>query len=137
MTARNQNFKVYRGNSAVLSVMLTMADGSAYDPTIPNITMRWRLSRTSHSPESEALSRKSDSDGISIIAGGVEIVLNSEDTDFIPGVYYHELKIWDGEDVDTAMTGFAIISGSIPMGDNLTPGSTSTKLMGTAPTRSP
>ena len=136
MTTRNQNFKVYRANSLLLSVPLTMADGSPYDPSI-DVEMRWRLSRTSHSPEEEAVSRKELGNGITKVAGGVEIALDPEDTDFEPGVYYHELKIWDTGDVDSAMTGFAIIRSSIGMGSTLNPLTKQIRLSGTAPTRTP
>jgi hypothetical protein len=136
MTTRNQNFKVYRANSLLLSVPLTMADGSPYDPSI-DVEMKWRLTRTSASPEEEALSRKEIGSGITKVTGGIEIALNPEDTDFEPGIYYHELKIWDTGDVDSSMTGFAIIRSSAQMGSNLSPTTKQIRLSGTAPTRAP
>ena len=136
MTVRNQNFKIYRGNSATLSVAVTQADGSPYDPTL-NAIIRWRLAKTSSSDEVDALARKSLVSGITLAPGGVNIVLDPVDTDYPPGVYYHELKIEDAGDVATSMTGFVIIKPSVSMGDNVTPTKLDIKLSGTAPARAP
>lgn len=138
MTKRNQNAKIYRGDSAQIVVAVTQADGTPYDPTIGAL-LRYRMAKTSHATDNESLVRKSSaaSDGItSTPLGAVTIVLNPENTDFEPGVYYHELKIWDGVDVATAMTGAFIIRRAIPMGDRIAP-TGNIKLSAVAPTRTP
>lgn len=136
MTARNQNVKVYRGNSAAISVAVTQADGTEYDPTL-GVQFRYRVALTSHADDNESLVRKSLGLGISSITGGVTIVLNPEDTDFDPGVYYHELKVWDSGDVSTALVGAFVIKKSMGMGDKVAPTQGNLKLSGTVPTRAP
>lgn len=118
MTIRNQNVKIYRANSAVLSVAVTHADGTAYDPTL-GAQFRYRMALTSHADDSEALIQKYLGAGIASITGGVAITLNPEDTDFDPGVYYHELQVTDGVDKSTAMTGAFVIKKSVRMGDTI------------------
>lgn len=122
MTIRNQTVKVNRGDTALLFVALTQADGTPFDPTI-NAVIKWRLARTSHTSEDMAMVRKSLSSGIATVTSpikGVNITLKAEDTDFFPGLYYHELKVWD-VDVFTAMTGTFIIKRVIGMGDLISP----------------
>ncbi len=138
MTKRNQHAKVYRGDSAQIVVTVTQADGSAYDPTIGAL-LRYRMARTAHASDDESLVRKSSAAGDGITStplGAVTIVLNPENTDFEPGVYYHELKVWDGTDVATAMVGAFVIRRSIPMGDRISPVG-NIKLSAVAPTRTP
>src|SRR5882724_11457611 len=123
MTIRNQTVKVNRGDTALLFVALTQADGTPFDPSI-NAVIKWRLARTSHTSENMALVRKSLGSGIATVTSpikGVNITLKAEDTDFFPSLYYHELKVWDGVDVFTAMTGTFIIKRVIGMGDLVSP----------------
>jgi hypothetical protein len=140
MTMRNQNAKIYRANSAVLTIAVTMADGTPYDPSL-NAILRWRMSKTANSAEANALARKSFGNGISFATDGKDGIVNVEldpaDTDFPSGIYYHELKVEDVGDVNTSMTGFIIIRPSVSMGDNVVPGQNSVKLSGTVPTRTP
>jgi hypothetical protein len=118
VTVRNQNVKVYRGNSAVLSVAVTQADGSPYDPTL-GAQFRYRMALTSHADDSEAFIQKYLGSGIASITGGVSITLGPDDTDFDPGVYYHELQVTDGSDKSTAMTGAFVIKKAVRMGDTI------------------
>ncbi|MGY2906194.1 hypothetical protein [Bradyrhizobium sp. URHC0002] len=115
MTMTNQTIRVYRADTARLSVTLTQADGSAFDPTI-NAEIKWRMSKNWHSTEVEALARKEIGAGLEVVDGGVEITLESGDTDFPPGLYHHELKLFDGGDVSTAMTGTVVIKAAMWMG---------------------
>ncbi len=115
MTDTNQNFKVYRGDSHSMRVALTQADGNPYDPA-SGVTVRWRLAKSRYANDSEALILKEIDNGITGYAGGVEITLTKEDTDLAPGLYYHELKVEDGADVATAMTGNAVIMPAAKMG---------------------
>lgn len=118
MTIRNQNVKVYRSNSALLSVAVTHADGTPYDPSL-GAQFRYRMALTSHADDSEAYVQKSLGKGIATITGGVNITLNPEDTDFDPGIYYHELQVTDGSDKSTAMVGAFVIKKSVRMGDTI------------------
>ncbi len=132
MTVTNQNFKVYRGDTWILHVDLTEADGSPYDPTLEAV-IRWRLATSPHATEAEALVRKSLGDGIAVVEGGVDIILESGDTDQKPGLYYHELKVWDEGDVATAMTGNMVVRRAVPMGDIARPVATNLGLRGDLP----
>lgn len=118
VTIRNQNVKVYRANSASISIAVTQADGTAYDPSL-NAQFRYRVALTSHADDSEALVKKSLGAGIVTITGGVAVTINPEDSDFAPGVYYHELQVIDGVDKSTAMTGAFVIKKAISMGDTI------------------
>ena len=103
MTIVNQVIDVYRGDSAMVEVALTDALGAAYDPTIPGVTVEWRMSRTAYSP---TLVRKASGNAaVSATVGMVSIGLTAADTDVAPGEYYHQLSVFDGSDVYTAMTG--------------------------------
>ena len=132
MTITNQDVKIRRADTATLFVALTEADGEAFDPTL-HVSIKWRMSRTSHSLESQALSRKELGTGIELASGGVNITLNASDTDYVPGIYYHELKVLDASDVDTAMTGAFVIKRSLPTGDSFTPEVVVTNLAGKVP----
>ena len=136
MTVRNQNVKIYRGNTVSLSVAVTQADGSAYDPTL-GAQFRYRVAKTSHATDDEAMVRKALNDGIASVTGGVTITLGPDDTNFDPGVYYHELRVADGNDVSTAMIGAFVIKPAVQMGDKITPIKFDLKLSGTIPTRAP
>jgi hypothetical protein len=139
MTIRNQTVKVNRGDTVTLFVALTNADGTPFDPSV-SVVMKWRLAKTSHTPEDKALVRKSLGDGLTLVTEspkGVNIALSAGDTDFFPGLYYHELKIWDGNDVTTAMTGTFIIRRVIKMGDIVSPAQQDLSLSATVPTRTP
>jgi hypothetical protein len=119
VTVRNQNVKVYRANSASLSVAVTQADGTEYDPTL-GVQLRYRVALTSHADDSDAMVQKSLGAGIvSNGTGGVTITLNPGDTDFDPGVYYHELQVIDGTDKSTAMTGAFVVKKAVRMGDTI------------------
>ncbi len=108
MTDVNQNFKVYRGDTHILHVDLTQADGSPFDATA-GATLKWRLTRNP-ADEDDAVVRKELGSGIEAVeTGGVDITLSGTDTDLPPGLYYHELKVWDSGDVATAMTGFGVV----------------------------
>ena len=116
MTITNQNIKLYRGDTAQVAVTLTQADGSPFDPSI-NAVLKWRLTDNAHSSEDEAHVRKELGEGITLAAGGViNILLTAADTDLDPGLYYHELKIFDEGDVATAMTGFLVVRHALQLG---------------------
>ena len=136
MTITNQTIKLYRGDSATLFVALTQADGTAFDPTL-NAIIRWRLARTQHSPETAALVRKSLGDGIELATvdgvDGVNVTLSTADTDQVPGLYYHELKIWDDGDIATAMTGTCVVKRAVQMGDLARPVTGNVALTATLP----
>jgi hypothetical protein len=115
MTITNQNVIIYRGDSAVLEIDLTMADGTPYDPESATI-FKYRLSRNAHTPEADATISKEEGDGITIADNTASVELSPTDTDLPPGLYYHELKAIDEpDDVSTMMTGTVVIKRSLNM----------------------
>lgn len=114
-TITNQNVKVRRGDTALLAIALTAADNTPYNPS-GGALIKWRLAPTSHATDAEAMALKElSTGGIVVVAGGVEITLNSADTNFQPDIYYHELKVLDAGDVDTTCCGAFVIKPSLPM----------------------
>jgi hypothetical protein len=79
MTIRAQDVLVYRGDTVALTIALTQADGSPFDPSL-NAQIKWRVSRTRYSPVDEALVRKELGAGIELATGGVSVALESADT---------------------------------------------------------
>lgn len=120
MTIRNQNVRVYRANSASITIGVTQADGSAYDPTL-GAQFRYRVALTSHADDSDAFVIKSLGAGITQVTGGVAVALAPEDTSELDPniVYYHELQVIDGVDKSTAMTGAFVVKKAVGMGDTV------------------
>lgn len=117
MTIRNQDVKVNRGDSYVVFVALTNADGTPYDPASA-VVMKWRMVDTSHDLDINAHIRKDLGSGIDIVTSpvkGANITLSKTDTDLPPGNYYHELKAWDVNDVTTTTSGAFIVRHAIQM----------------------
>jgi hypothetical protein len=104
MTITNQDVDVYRGDSAELEITLTDVNGNPF--VLPaGGTIKYRVAPTAHSSEDETLIRKELGVGIDLNTGVATVSLLSEDTELIPDSYYQELKIYDGTDIATAMTG--------------------------------
>lgn len=57
MTVTSQNLRVRRGDSIAVTIAITQADGSPYDPTIGSV-IRYRMARTWHTPEADVLIAK-------------------------------------------------------------------------------
>lgn len=133
MTIANQNLRLYRGDSHVVHVTVTQADGTPYDTSVPGVTMKYRMTRF---PFDDSMSsvQKSLGSGIEEATGGVDITLEPADTDLPLGLYYHELKVWNGDDVATAMTGFVVIRRSAQMGDTVEPAQANLAASADAPT---
>lgn len=114
MTVTNQNYDVYRGDDALLQVTLTDANG---DPFVlsANGTIKYRISYSQYAEEADALVRKELSAGILMQDDVAEITLDEDDTDLPPGDYYHEMKVYDGDDTATAMTGTFTMRPSLTM----------------------
>jgi len=117
MTIRNQNFEVCRGDSHTIHTTLTQADGTSFDPTLGAI-LRWRMTRNLDD-EDDAVIRKDLTNGITASPGAIDIALTPGETDVKPGLYYHELKVWDGTDVSTAMEGYVWVRRSARMGQTV------------------
>lgn len=133
----NQNAVVFRGNSASLVVALTQADGTPYDPTL-DVEIRYRAARSRYADESECVIRKESGAGVSDLGGGsISVDLEPSDSDIDPGVYYHELRIWDGTDVATALIGALIVKPALKMTSTqaLSPSAAVIQLSGQVPTR--
>jgi hypothetical protein len=138
VTVTNQNFKVYRADTHVVHVDLTHADGTPFDPSI-NVQMRWRMTRNP-ADEDDAVIRKAllgEEGGITKTATGVDIALNGWDTDVPLGCYAHYLIVNDPPDVNTAMTGYAVIQRTARMGTGKSVLQGNLAISKTPPTRVP
>jgi hypothetical protein len=117
VTIRNQNVEIYRGNSALLEIDLTQADGLPYNPAL-GTQFKYRVSNTPDSEEVDSWIRKSNvpGGGIDPITGGVSVTINVADTTNLEsGIYYHELKAYLGSDESTAMVGAFVVLPSLRM----------------------
>src|SRR5882757_8710725 len=114
MTITNQDIDIYRGDSALVEISLTDANGDPFALTAGG-TIKYRIANTSHASEDETLIRKELGKGVDLFEGVASIYLISEDTDLMPQSYYHELKIYDQGDVATAMTGNFLIRQALKM----------------------
>ena len=104
MTITNQDVDIWRGDSALLEISLTDSNGDPYQPQGGDQVI-YRVAPNSHAPDSKCLVIKDLSNGIIVTNGIVAVSLTPDDTDLKPGSYYHELKVYAGIDVATAMVG--------------------------------
>lgn len=119
MTEIAQALEIWNGDSKIIEVPITDAEtGSAFSLT--NAIVRWQVAKSASS-RAEVFIRKStesDDGGISIVAGGVEIQIDRQDTEATvlpPGVYYQELKVYVDNDVSTAMVGWLTVHPALDM----------------------
>jgi hypothetical protein len=136
MTVTNQDASIYRGDSAKIFVAVTAADGTPLDQTV-DATYQYRMSPTSHTPDVDCLIKKELGAGLSLATGGVNVALSSIDTDQPPGIYYHELKVYNAGDVSTAMVGAFIIRKALQLGSSVQPSSANLGLARGTPSRTP
>lgn len=124
MTTTNQDRQIYRGNTATLSFTFS-------EPVSSTATFKWRMARTWHSPELATLARKALGTGLTPVTKevvteppsipavfeivGATVDLTEVETDLVPGLYYHELKVFDGGKVSTAIVGTVVIKRAIAM----------------------
>jgi hypothetical protein len=114
MTARNQNFEMFCGDTREIVVTVRDASGSAIDLT--GATVLWTLSRSDRCDAE--VSKSSPSEGIvltSAASGQFTITLDADDTeDLDPGDYYHEAEVTDSSGrVSTVLTGRARLLASV------------------------
>lgn len=106
MTRTNQDFTMWSGDSKVLEVTVTDADGDAVNLTGASID---------YVMQDDADISKSVGDGISITSpatGGLfEITLDPSDTTALAGDYHHECEVTDSSDnVSTVFVGTVTIN---------------------------
>lgn len=134
MAETNQDVSLHRGDTHTLVFTLTNALGEPYDPTVPGVEVRWRLLRSASDNDARALVVKDLSAGITAVPGEATVELAAEDTDWVPGIYAHELKVFDGEETFTAAQGVLWIRPSARMGTGEEPILLSASLTGGTPT---
>ncbi len=119
MTVTNQNLEIYRGDSAVVFVGLTDEAGEPFDANTAT-AIHYRVSKTTHALNNEAVIFKEMNAGIAAAEGGINISFNSNDTDLLPALYYHELKILGSVlgEVSTAFVGNVTIRRALKMGES-------------------
>jgi hypothetical protein len=115
MSAVDQDFSLYRGESRILFVDLNLDDGTDLDLT--GATLEWCVGKSASTLAADAVIRKASGSGISIVESGINIQLQSDDTaDLVPGYYAHELKIFSADgSVSTACVGTMVLKHSIDM----------------------
>jgi hypothetical protein len=113
VTARNQDFKLYQGDSLTLEVALTNADGTDYNP-LEAQAMTWILTREPSEFASAGIVKTLPDGGISTISGGIAITISASDTQGLAlGPWLHQLRASDAADVAVMMEGTAIIRRAI------------------------
>jgi hypothetical protein len=116
MTAANQNFTIFRGNSHTLTIDIDTADGLPFTST-DGLELEYLVSRVP-ADDTAAVIRKTLGAGITAVDGGVIIDLAPDDTKDLPlGPYDHRLRVRDvaQNDVATAMTGTIVIRPALVM----------------------
>ncbi|MFQ8550182.1 hypothetical protein [Acinetobacter baumannii] len=87
MTAENQNFEMYQGDTKNIRFLI---EDESLDLT--GTTVKWVMTPFR---KSEALLTKSTTDGISVVEGKVIVKLNASDSVGLLGMYEHEVEITD------------------------------------------
>jgi hypothetical protein len=117
VSKRNQDFDMYAGESKTVFIAITNSDGSAFNPV--GATMEWWMAKTNHSAKTIA---KTLSSGLALSTGGVNILLESDDTyDLKPEIYYHELKITMPSGLSVATVGAVHLRPALDMRLVVTP----------------
>lgn len=113
MTALNQNFSMYAGDSKKVIITVTDDNNNALD--LFGASVKWALKRSSRTDEREIY--KEINKGIKIdnpTNGELTIDLLPSDTALLtPGTYYHECEVTDANgNVSTITVGYITISKS-------------------------
>jgi len=105
----NQNATLFRGEDKVISV-----DMAGYDLATAT-DLQWWMATSPYAIV--ALIEKDKADGIAVSGAKLDITISKNETDIIPEIYYHELRIVlaDGT-TKVAMTGNLVIRMSINPG---------------------
>jgi hypothetical protein len=108
---------MYVGESKTVFIALTNADGTPFNPV--GSTMEWWLAKTNHSAKTVS---KTLSSGLAISPGGVNVILESDDTyDLKPEIWYHELKITMPSGLSVATVGAVHLRPALDMRVVVTP----------------
>jgi hypothetical protein len=116
ITGQDRRVDLFQGNSAQISVTVTNADGTAFDLT--DAVAQWWVTWSALAQDSETQLRKDTSAGISIAdptTGKLVIDITAHDSSQLIGPYYHEMKVTQGADVVTTMTGLFLVKRNLAM----------------------
>lgn len=106
MTAENQSFEIYSGDTKNIIIPVTDVYGEPL--SLEGVTATWVLKSSAYVVE--VAITKTIGNGIDIDGSEVTISLNPSDTEGFSGLYYHELEIVDvAGNVSTVTTGNVII----------------------------
>jgi hypothetical protein len=106
MTAMNQNFTMFSGDSLTIVIPVKKGDGTLL--SLGGCTIKWALKEKDISPVPILL--KTTESGISTATGEVSIKLDPADTSELAGTFYHECEITDPlGNVSTVSAGYAAI----------------------------
>ncbi|MBT2729445.1 hypothetical protein J7E63_21365 [Bacillus sp. ISL-75] len=110
MTAINQNFSMFAGDSKNLIVTVTKDDGSFVD--LNGTTVKWGLRKKENSTINEV--SKTTDDGITLLGDEITIKLDPTDTLNLLGIYFQECELTDQlGNVSTIFTGGVKINRSV------------------------
>lgn len=102
MTAENQSFEMYSGDTK--NIIIPVTDGDGEPLSLEGVTATWVLKSNAY--VNEVAITKTIGDGIDIDGSEVTIRLDPSDTEGLRGLYYHKLNIIDAVgDVSTVTTG--------------------------------
>lgn len=98
MTAKNQNFEMYAGDTKTVTVTVSGVD-------LTGASVKWAAKKSIYNVEPDIY--KETADGLMIAASdSFVIALAPEDTAALVGSYYHEAEVTDAAgNVSTVMTG--------------------------------
>jgi hypothetical protein len=119
MTITSQNVTIYAGDSQTVAVTLTDANGDPFALSA-NGVIKYRVAETSHDSDDPEILKELNA-GIAMDGNVAEVTLTSDDTNLPPGIYYHEMKVYDQGDVSTAMTGAVVVRNALSMMGMSTP----------------
>jgi hypothetical protein len=118
MSKTNQNFSLFRGESRSIFVELDAVEGEPFNPP-ENTMIEWWVGRSAATlgDDKGVVIKKSLGSGITLIGGGVSIMLAAEDSaDLPPGFYAHQMVVvLPNGGVSVAMTGTFVLRGSMDM----------------------
>lgn len=90
MTATNQNFSMYSGNSKKIIITVTSPDGTALNGSI---SAKWFLKE--HDVSEGIIIQKTLGSGMALVNGKLEVTLTQADTDNLDGTYHQECELTD------------------------------------------
>lgn len=111
MTAENQNFEMYQGETKHLYIKVVDGDGNLINLT-SGVVVKWGVKKAHYADR--FLISKETGGGIEIRNGVAIVMIEPDDTEGLIGEYQHEARLIDEfENVSTILTGVVVVKGSV------------------------